>query len=57
MNNIYFILQEHDKSILRVESYLRDKSMEDIQYSRVLYIRFPHPNVHKNHAQIQVQTK
>ena len=39
---------------MRVEEYLRNFRIANIKSTRQLYMRIPHPNVHKNHRQYQV---
>ena len=48
--------QEHDFSVVHMEAYLRSLTLkgEDSIGRRILYIRLPHPAVHKNRGQFQV---
>ena len=52
----FILFQEHDMSILKVETFLREWKQYDLKCRRVLFIRLPHPAVHKNHGQFQVLT-
>ena len=48
--------QGQDFSVVHMEAYLRSLTLneEDSVGRWILYIRLPHPAVHKNHGQFQV---
>ena len=53
---VNFILFQEHKSILKVETFLREQKQYHLKCRCLLFIRLPHPAVHKNHGKFQVPT-